>query len=51
MALLVQNLDRLDEQIKEEADGVHNSLGISSFVIVLSGIAIIDKECHRWARR
>jgi len=28
MALLIQNMDRLDEQIKEEADGVHNSLGI-----------------------
>lgn len=26
-ALLVQNLDRLDETIKEEADGVHNTLG------------------------
>lgn len=26
-ALLVQNLDRLDENIKEEADGVHNTLG------------------------
>lgn len=28
MALLIQNMDRLDEQIKEEADGVHNSLGM-----------------------
>ncbi|XP_017785386.1 PREDICTED: beta-catenin-like protein 1 [Nicrophorus vespilloides] len=28
IALLVQNLDRLDETVKEEADGVHNSLGI-----------------------
>lgn len=27
-ALLVQNLDRLDETIKEEAEGVHNTLGI-----------------------
>lgn len=26
-ALLVQNLERLDESIKEEADGVHNTLG------------------------
>jgi beta-catenin-like protein 1 len=27
-ALLVQNLDRLDESVKEEADGVHNTLAI-----------------------
>ena len=27
MSLLVQNLDRLDENVKEEADGIHNSLG------------------------
>lgn len=27
MALLVQNLERLDESVKEEADGVHNTLG------------------------
>ena len=25
--MLVQNLDRLDENVKEEADGVHNTLG------------------------
>jgi hypothetical protein len=23
----VQNMDRLDENVKEEADGIHNSLG------------------------
>ncbi|XP_001632238.2 beta-catenin-like protein 1 isoform X1 [Nematostella vectensis] len=28
IALLVQNLERLDESIKEESDGVHNTLGI-----------------------
>ncbi|XP_063309411.1 beta-catenin-like protein 1 [Pelobates fuscus] len=28
VALLVQNLDRLDEAVKEEADGVHNTLAI-----------------------
>ncbi|KAJ7332273.1 hypothetical protein JRQ81_014453 [Phrynocephalus forsythii] len=28
VALLVQNLERLDESIKEEADGVHNTLAI-----------------------
>lgn len=27
-ALLVQNLDRLDESVKEESDGVHKTLGI-----------------------
>jgi len=28
IALLVQNLDRLDENVKEDSDGVHNTLGI-----------------------
>lgn len=28
VALLVQNLERLDEAVKEEADGVHNTLAI-----------------------
>ena len=27
VALLVQNMERLDENVKEEADGVHNTLG------------------------
>jgi len=27
VALLVHNLDRLDEGMKEESDGVHNTLG------------------------
>lgn len=27
MALLVQNMERLNEQVKEEADGVYNTLG------------------------
>lgn len=27
VALLAQNLDRLDENIKEDSDGVHNTLG------------------------
>ena len=30
VAMLVQNLERLDENVKEEADGVHNTLGMSS---------------------
>lgn len=28
ISLLVQNLERLDENVKEEADGIHNSLAI-----------------------
>lgn len=28
IALLVQNLERLDENVKEDSDGVHNTLGI-----------------------
>ena len=27
--MLVQNLDRLDENVKEDSDGVHNTLGLS----------------------
>ena len=27
VALLVQNMERLDEAVKEEADGVYNTLG------------------------
>lgn len=27
VALLVQNMERLDETVKEEGDGVHNTLG------------------------
>lgn len=36
-ALLVQNLERLDESVKEEAEGVHNTLGT---VCVRSNILI-----------
>lgn len=32
VALLVQNLDRLDEVVKEEGEGVHNTLGEQAFV-------------------
>lgn len=35
LALLVQNLDRLDETVKEEADGVHNTLAIIENLIEL----------------
>ena len=34
VALLVQNLERLDENVKEEADGVHNTLGTSRVLFV-----------------
>lgn len=32
VALLVQNMERLDETVKEESDGVHNTLGTSRIV-------------------
>merc|ERR1719509_234557 len=32
-ALLVSNLDRLDEMVREEADGVHNSLAIVENIV------------------
>lgn len=35
IALLVQNLERLDESVKEEADGVHNTLSIIENLIEL----------------
>ncbi|CAH1183171.1 unnamed protein product [Phaedon cochleariae] len=35
IALLVQNLERLDETVKEEADGVHNTLSIIENLIEL----------------
>ncbi|CAH1105199.1 unnamed protein product [Psylliodes chrysocephalus] len=36
IALLVQNLERLDESVKEEADGVHNTLSIIENLTELS---------------
>ncbi|XP_017014252.2 beta-catenin-like protein 1 [Drosophila takahashii] len=42
-ALLVQNLERLNEQVKEEADGVHNSLAI------VENLTEIDAEFVREA--
>ncbi|XP_067934543.1 beta-catenin-like protein 1 [Watersipora subatra] len=32
-ALLIQNIERLDETVKEEADGVYNSLGVLENVV------------------
>ncbi|KAL7990140.1 hypothetical protein Chor_010494, partial [Crotalus horridus] len=37
VALLVQNLERLDESVKEEADGVHNTLGLTIRVLEEDG--------------
>ncbi|TDG52246.1 hypothetical protein AWZ03_001527 [Drosophila navojoa] len=36
-ALLVQNLERLNEQVKEESDGVHNTLAIVENLIEIEG--------------
>lgn len=36
-ALLVQNLERLNEQVKEEADGVHNTLAIVENLTEIDG--------------
>lgn len=46
-ALLVQNLDRLDERQKEDADGVHNSLGKACLLICVSLVlACINRTWH-----
>lgn len=36
MALLVQNMERLDEQVKEEADGIYNTLGKEMYTNALT---------------
>lgn len=36
VALLVQNMERLDETVKEEADGVHNTLGKHHSLVYLT---------------
>ena len=47
-ALLIQNMERLDETVKEEADGVYNSLGklcntiVYTFMLRIS--AVIESE-------
>ena len=35
VAVLVQNLERLDESVKDESEGVHNTLGMSFDIISL----------------
>lgn len=42
MALLVQNMERLDESIKEESDGIHNSLAILENMIELRPDVCVD---------
>ena len=37
-SLLVNNLDRLDESVKEEAEGVHNTLYVISLFYNRNGI-------------
>lgn len=36
VALLVQNMERLDEQVKEEADGIYNTLGEAIYIKILT---------------
>lgn len=47
MALLVQNLERLDESVKEEADGVHNTLG----KWLLHSLSLLCPSCTKWGGR
>ena len=45
VALLVQNVERLDENVKEEADGVHNTLGtIENMTELRPGICVSAGE-------
>ncbi|XP_052888915.1 beta-catenin-like protein 1 isoform X1 [Anopheles moucheti] len=49
--LLVQNLERLDESVKEEADGVHNTLAIfENLIEVRADIAkeVADQGLLQW---
>jgi len=41
-ALLVQNLERMDETVKEEANGVHTSLGIFENIMELRPDVVVD---------
>lgn len=50
VALLVQNMERLDEQVKEEADGIYNNLGKETLIQNLSNETPISScpqvNCH-----
>lgn len=50
VAILVQNMERLDENNKEEADGVHNTLGnIYKFDLIVKDHKNIDMlSMRRW---
>jgi beta-catenin-like protein 1 len=41
-ALLVQNLERMDESVKEEANGVHTTLGIFENIMELRPAVVVD---------
>lgn len=41
-ALLVQNLERMDESVKEEANGVHITLGIFENIMELRPAVVVD---------
>jgi len=41
-ALLVQNLERMDESVKEEANGVHTTLGIFENIMELRPDVVVD---------
>lgn len=43
VALLVQNMERLDEQVKEEADGIHNTLGKENLTLRNKNCTILLK--------
>lgn len=44
MALLVQNMERLNEQVKEEADGVYNTLGEFSQIKICSRVGLASRK-------
>ena len=51
VALVVQNLERLDESVKEEATGVHNSLGVIENMLELKpelGPAVAQQSLLPW---
>uniref|UniRef100_H2YRA6 Beta-catenin-like protein 1 n=1 Tax=Ciona savignyi TaxID=51511 RepID=H2YRA6_CIOSA len=50
-SLLVQNLERLDESVKEEASGVHNSLGVIENMLELKpefGMSFAQQGLVTW---
>jgi antitoxin component of RelBE/YafQ-DinJ toxin-antitoxin module len=41
VAILVQNMERLDENNKEESDGVHNTLGIDISALLMYAVEYV----------